>query len=166
MVACSFTVWFYRHYLGGLLPLLAFLWICGAQNLSQLRTKNLSWGRPVFRLSLVLLLTLPWGLMAIAPDSGERAGPFAMNRHNIQQELLALHGKDLVLVTYLNHEKVDEEWVYNSADIDRSEIVWAHDLGKSENENLIRYFSNRRIWRLEINRDQPQLTEIPTVQAP
>jgi hypothetical protein len=39
------------------------------------------------------------------------------------------------------------EYVYNAADIDGSEIVWARDMGAEQNRALLAYFNERRIWR-------------------
>ena len=47
-----------------------------------------------------------------------------------------------------NHSPHDE-WVYNSADIDRSKIVWARDIPGRDKTALLQYFSNRTIWVVE-----------------
>ena len=39
-----------------------------------------------------------------------------------------------------------EEWVYNGADIDAQDIIWAHDLGAVENARLLEYYKDRKIW--------------------
>jgi hypothetical protein len=54
----------------------------------------------------------------------------------------------LILVHYLPSHSVAEEWVYNRADIDRSRVVWARDLG-ADNKKLFEYFSDRKFWCLE-----------------
>ena len=47
----------------------------------------------------------------------------------------------------------DHEWIYNEADIDRAKVVWAHDMGTTENCKLVEYFKDRVIWSLTIERD-------------
>jgi hypothetical protein len=44
---------------------------------------------------------------------------------------------------------VVQEWVYNGADIDAARVIWAHDRGAAENENLLKYFADRTIWLFE-----------------
>ena len=39
------------------------------------------------------------------------------------------------------------EWVYNGADIDAQEVVWARALGPKRNRELLEYFSDRHAWR-------------------
>jgi len=41
------------------------------------------------------------------------------------------------------------EWVYNQADIDNAKIVWARDMGPTDNVELIRYFKDRSVWLLQ-----------------
>src|SRR5579875_570979 len=48
------------------------------------------------------------------------------------------------------------EWVYNSADIDSQKVIWAHDMGPEKNEELIRYYKDRRAWLLFADDDPPR----------
>jgi hypothetical protein len=60
--------------------------------------------------------------------------------------LRASPGRDLVIVLYGPNHVLHHEWVYNDADIDASEIVWARDMGPGENQRLLEYFRDRRAW--------------------
>jgi hypothetical protein len=42
-----------------------------------------------------------------------------------------------------------EEWVYNPANIDAAPVIWALDLGPTENEKLRRYYAGRSFWRFK-----------------
>ncbi len=53
------------------------------------------------------------------------------------------------------------DWVYNVADIDASKIVWALDLGPVDNQELINYFSMRKIWILDPKGTPPTLMPYP-----
>jgi hypothetical protein len=154
MTACSFTVWFSRYYLGCLLPFLCLLACLGARRLSLFRWHGAPWGLQLFRASLWMLLLLQLFLLVAAPAARERTGAFAAHRMEIEDSLRALPGDDLVFVTYTPEASVHEEWVYNHADIDRTPVVWVHSLGAAEDEKLMRYFSDRRIWRLEVGEKQ------------
>jgi hypothetical protein len=84
-------------------------------------------------------------------------------RHAVRDRLLATPGKQLVFVRYrVGH--AFEEWVYNAADIDASQIVWARDLGADENEKLRRYYPDRTSWLLQPDVRPPLL--VPYVQQP
>ena len=74
-------------------------------------------------------------------DGRERAG--------VLRELAAKGGRHLVLVRYrLTHDSGDE-WVYNSADIDHSPVVWAREMDPTSNRTLVRYFQDRQIWLVQ-----------------
>ena len=49
-----------------------------------------------------------------------------------------------------------DEWVYNNADIDRSQVVWARELDRESNAELMRYFSGRRVWLVQPDTPGPQ----------
>jgi len=46
-----------------------------------------------------------------------------------------------------------DEWVYNSADIDASPIIWAHDLGPQANAELLRYYPDRSSWIVDVGQE-------------
>jgi len=57
--------------------------------------------------------------------------------------------RHLVIVRYTPDHNPHQEWVYNSADIDGSSVVWARDMGEAANADLIHYYRDRKIWLLE-----------------
>jgi hypothetical protein len=57
--------------------------------------------------------------------------------------------RHLIIVRYTKEKTPHEEWVYNRADIDGADVVWAHDMGADENRKLTRYFRDRKIWLFE-----------------
>lgn len=57
--------------------------------------------------------------------------------------------KQLVVVHYSRYHSPDQEWVYNGADIDGSKVVWAREMDPSSDAELVRYFKDREVWRLD-----------------
>lgn len=80
-------------------------------------------------------------------------------RFAIQQSLSSQPGKQLVIVHYAPQHSPDQEWVYNQADIDRSPVVWARDMGPEANRELIDYFHDRHVWLLNV--DQLPIVPVP-----
>jgi hypothetical protein len=110
----------------------------------------------------VLLLTLPVCLLAVAAvkqDAGdlnlqlaywERAAEWHRDaRAYIAEWLSRRAGKQLVMVRYRPFHEVNQEWVYNGADIDGSKIVWAREVDPQSDAELLRYFHDRETWLLE-----------------
>jgi hypothetical protein len=71
----------------------------------------------------------------------------------IARELCEMPGKQLVIVHYSSSHNVHDDWINNRADIDRSKVVWARDMGENQNRELLLYFKNRRAW--SVNADDP-----------
>ena len=67
-------------------------------------------------------------------------------RQAIYERLLREEGKDLIMVRYLPDHNLHVEWVYNRADIDKAEVVWARELSPQQNKSLIDYFKDRKVW--------------------
>jgi hypothetical protein len=71
-----------------------------------------------------------------------------LSRAEIEYKLRQMPGQQLVLVRYGPRHDLDLEWVWNDADIDRSKVVWARDMGNEANQELLNYFKDRRVWRI------------------
>jgi hypothetical protein len=70
-------------------------------------------------------------------------------------------GRHLVIVRYSAAHAPHLEWVHNRADIDGSKVIWARDMGREQNAELLRYFQERRIWLVEANLTPPRLSGYP-----
>ena len=90
-----------------------------------------------------------------------QASPQSFGRASILAELQRFPGRHLVLVRYKPDRIPFAEWVYNQADIDASNVVWARELSPAENWNLIHYFRDRSLWLLEADEKPPRLSRFP-----
>jgi hypothetical protein len=84
-----------------------------------------------------------------------------LKRARILAQLERDSGRDLVIVRYRADHEIFEEWVYNKADIDNSKVVWARDMGAAGNEELVRYYEDRRVWLLEPDETPPKGSPYP-----
>lgn len=55
----------------------------------------------------------------------------------------------LVFVRYSAQHNVNDEWVYNHANISNSHVVWARDLGREHNLLLLQAMAGRVTWLVE-----------------
>jgi hypothetical protein len=69
--------------------------------------------------------------------------------------------RHLVFVHYGPAHVDHREWVYNSADIDGSRVVWAREMSTEENSELRAYFSDRRCWVVFADENPPRVEKCP-----
>ncbi len=87
-------------------------------------------------------------------------------RAQIVRALQNAPGQHLILVRYGKTHVPDNEWVYNAADIDHAKVVWARDMGEHDNEELVQYFKNRKVWIVEPDTWPVRLEPSPSYSAP
>jgi hypothetical protein len=73
------------------------------------------------------------------------------NKARIAAQLAEVPGNHLVFVRAKTDPDNELQWIYNDADIDRSRIVWARDLGSETNAKLVKYYSARDVWIVDPN---------------
>jgi hypothetical protein len=89
-----------------------------------------------------------WAGMWYGPDH------FGTERAKIEDQLERLPGKQLAIVRYSGTHNSMDEWVYNSANIDSSKVIWAREMDAANNDKLLRYYNDRQVWLV-----QPDLPE-------
>ena len=89
-----------------------------------------------------------WSGMWYGPDH------FGTERAKIEDQLERLPGKQLAIVRYSDAHNSMDEWVYNSANIDNSKVIWAREMDGANNDKLLRYYNDRQVWLV-----QPDLQE-------
>lgn len=96
-----------------------------------------------------------WNLVWYGPQH------FGVERAQMEAWLERQPGEQLVIVRYFgNHYPVDE-WVYNRANIDGSKVVWAREMDAADNQELIHYYRNRRVWLVEPDAIPARITPYP-----
>jgi hypothetical protein len=83
------------------------------------------------------------------------------DRARILAQLQREPGRHLVIVRYSPAHDLRMEWVYNCADIDASKVIWARDMGREQNAEMLKYFAGRRIWLVEPDLTPPRLSPYP-----
>jgi hypothetical protein len=162
-VGLLLVVYFEPHYAA---PMTATLLVLLVQAMRHLRQWTCL-GRPVgIGLSrVVVLLVLANVPLYVAETIKQPPLDEAWNvsRARIIKHLEATPDSHLVIVRYTEHHTVDDEWVYNAADVDHSKVVWARDIPDQNIQPLLDYFRGRKIWLLDADASPPQLQ--PYTQA-
>ncbi len=83
------------------------------------------------------------------------------NKARIAAVLDTIPGNHLVFVKAKTDEYNLLQWIYNGADIDRSRIVWARDLGPEKDAELVRYYAERQVWMVDPNVEPATCVRFP-----
>lgn len=142
------------HYAAPLIVTLFLIAALSLRRLDLLRIGNFAAGRPI--VLLVFLVICAQASLSISSLNDTLTDPLTPPRRSaLIQKLEALPGNHLVIIHYPQQEtwNVFQEWVYNSADPDRSRIVFAHDLGPALLPSLLTYYASRQTWILDFSTD-------------
>jgi hypothetical protein len=82
-------------------------------------------------------------------------------RAYINEWLSRRHAGELVIVRYSSSHDVNQEWVYNGADIDSSKVVWAREVDPSSDAQLLKYFHDREVWLLRADVNPQRVVPYP-----
>jgi hypothetical protein len=157
LFALMLVTWFSPHYLG---PLTATAFALVLQGMRHVRLWHFG-GRPV-GVGLTRMAVLSAAILAPFNQIGEMT-PFEKPddiayRVRFIDQLDHMPGKHLVVVRYSPQHYVLREWVYNSADIDNSKVVWAREIPGVSLQPLFDYFRGRQVWLVEPDSTPPRLT--------
>jgi hypothetical protein len=151
------------HYLAPITALIVCFVVQGLRHVRAWRWQGKPSGAFLCR-AVVVICVLMVPLQALLPSPlptwpAWRQGP---ERARILSQLNSLPGDHLVIVHYSPNHDYRMDWVYNEADIDGSKVVWARDMGAAKNQELVRYFKDRRVWIVEPDVKPPRLSPYPT----
>jgi hypothetical protein len=139
--------YFEPHYAA---PMAAAFYIVVVQAMRHMRHWEIR-GRPagIFLTRLIVLLCIARvGVLALEAYRHPLLN-WSIRRATIVKSLRDTPGKHLVVVRYAHDHDVHREWVYNAADIDKSEIVWAREIPGVDPKPLFEYFRDRKVWLVE-----------------
>jgi hypothetical protein len=159
VVMCLET-WRHPHYAAPGLGLLLVLVCLGARQLACWRLIGPRVGRSIVWSVAILVATS--AISSRTDDIAAEEPRWERHRVKLIHALRERPGDHLVIVQYPPGHNGYVEWVYNDADIDRSRIVFARDMGASKNARLLDYFHNRQVWLLTFPTSDGQLEPYPT----
>lgn len=162
VVALSVETWNMPHYFAPATCALYLVLVQGMRSLWRWSPAGRPLGRatvraiPMLACAMILLrLTAAAAHVQIEPAWPRND----FGRAIIERQLDRLPGRQLVIVVYGRGHDFDHEWVFNRADIDAAKIVWARDMGEGANQELVRYFKDRRMWKVNADAVPPQLEQ-------
>jgi hypothetical protein len=167
------NAWLFPHYLA---PFAGGLYVFLLQAMRHLR----AWrpGRQPYGLALVRILPVLCVLLAGVrvfaaplgiginrwPTMWYGTEPLGLARARVANELESRSGLQLAIVRYSATHSVFDDWVYNAADVDKAKVVWAREMDRPHNAELLKYFGDRGVWLVEPDSTPPRIT--PYVFSP
>jgi len=156
----AFTSWFHPHYFA---PALGIYYLLLIKSIIFLTSDKNEWVRKggTVAIAILLILTLVNANFFANRHPGYINGTeeYIKKKYQIINELEQTDQGHLILVKYNEDHLLQEEWVYNPADIDGSKVLWARYRSPDKTEELIEYFQDRKIWM--INPDQRPVKLLP-----
>jgi hypothetical protein len=156
LTAEMFVTWLNPHYVALSFGLCLLIFVTGLRTLNLWCVGNRRVGAGI--VSMVLFLTLASLPARMAHPETLTTGDsqYGYKRAAIADKLNSLGGHHLIFVRYGPTHFINEEWVYNDADIDNSAIVWAREVNPPEDKLLLDYFKDRRVWVLYVDTLSPE----------
>ena len=167
-IGTNFYPYFFQHYIAAVACLMVLASVTALETLSRVKLR----GWPAGREAALLLLFLCaahflffYGVRLFGDEGTVRSVARyegwdyinigdAEGRRAVQRRLDQIPGQLLVFVRY-GPSHMFQEWMHNDADIDAARIVWADDLGDTENETLLDYYPGRAAWSSNRTRSRP-----------
>jgi hypothetical protein len=169
-IGLSANVWLFPHYLAPFTCAVYALLLQGMRHLRVWRPGGLPRGEAIVRAIPIVCLVLA-GVRLFAsplnvsiprwPTMWYGTEPLGLPRARVQAELEGFSGPQLAIVRYSPDHAPFDDWVYNAADIDRSHVVWAREMGSEDNARLLRYFHDRTVWLVEPDARPPAISPYP-----
>ena len=152
---------FLGHYLAPVCSAYLIVVAAGLEALERWRVR-LRWAGAIVVILVAGLALGSWVSNIAGVARAARRGPMGIEtRPLLIQKLQGQGGRHLVIVRYAAKHSGHAEWVYNRADIDHSDIVWAREMGGQQNQELLDYYRDRKVWLLEPDMNPMALTPYP-----
>jgi hypothetical protein len=157
-LAYLLLAWILPHYIAPALCVVFAMIVTGMRHLRLFQPRGMALGLFFSRLIVIGLFLQTANAVVTGNEDPIGIGGVRMEeRAALVQRLNAMPGKHLVFVHYSAKHNVHDEWVYNSADIATSKIVWARELDEQQNRKLVEYYKDRQAWIIEADRMMPPL---------
>jgi hypothetical protein len=164
--------WLIPHYFAAVMPAFYALGLQMMRHLRQWKPGGQPVGLAIQRLTVALCFMLagvrlgaePMNLSLAKWPSGSWAatwhgpGRLGVERRQIEDKLNQLPGKQLILVRYSPEHSSLDEWVYNAPDIDNSKVIWAREMDKVNNQEIMDHYKERTVWLVQPDSKPVSLT--------
>lgn len=156
---------FFPHYIAAYSCVIFFLTLRGMMTLRHWSFRGIAAG-PLVLLFLTMggaitdLRVFPFDEILLH-GHGRQAGL----RVQVSDKLLRFGGRHVVFVRYGANHNFKDEWIYNSADVDASPIVWCRAIDATGDTEVTQYYKDRKFWVADVDRDTVRVSRYPGAPA-
>ena len=154
--------WFMPHYAAPAFPVFVVILVQAFRYLRRFkfpgRPVGIGWTRV---LVLCALFMIPSCILDNLASPGDRmclSLVYDWQRAKIVSQLNSTPGDHLIIVQYSPGHRPHRDWVFNSADIDHSKIVWAREIPGVSLAPLLAYYPQRQVWSVDPDAVPPVLS--------
>ncbi len=146
---------FFPHYQAPAFGLYLFAMVFGMQRLRRMKWIESIGKKPFLLLFSLMVVSL---FYAGRHRFEHQISGLAPLRSIVLEVLAERGGKYVVIKRDSEKPYLSYDWVYNDADIDQAQVIWARDLG-DKNEVLMGYYADREILYLDWGKDVFRLVD-------
>jgi hypothetical protein len=166
LAGLALETWVMPHYAAPVTALVCVILLLAMRHLFVWRWRRIPAGR--FVVWAVGIVAVASFIATFVQQVWIERPRWGAGRANLIAQLKQDGMRHLVIVRYgplysTEHKWAYWEWVYNEADIDSAQVVWAREMNKDQNLKLLKYFKDRKVWLLELDQSDsaPMLAPYP-----
>jgi hypothetical protein len=166
----AMDTWVMPHYAAPVVGLVIVLLMQAMRHLRLWQWSGMPAGK--FLVWTFWVVAMAFSTVAFAQRMNDTPANWGIERARVLAGLQADGRRHLLIVRYgtldIPYERGYREWVYNEADIDGAQVVWAREMDAEQNRKLLEYFNDRSVWLIEVDQydSPPKLLQYPLVASP
>jgi hypothetical protein len=170
LAGMAMETWVMPHYAAPVVGLVIVLLMQAMRHLRLWQWSGMPAGK--FLVWTFWVVAMAFSTVAFAQRMNDTPANWGIERARVLAGLQADGRRHLLIVRYgtldIPYERGYREWVYNEADIDGAQVVWAREMDAEQNRKLLEYFNDRSVWLIEVDQydSPPKLLQYPLVASP
>ena len=169
LAGMAVETWVMPHYAAPIVGLVIVLLVQAMRHLRLWQWDGMPVGK--FLVWTFWAIAMAFSTAAFAQRMNETPANWGIERARVLAQLRADGRRHLAIVRYgtldIPYERGYREWVYNEADIDGAQVVWAREMDAAQNRKLLEYFQDREVWLVEVDQydSPPKVAPYPVESA-
>jgi hypothetical protein len=157
------TPWMRTHYLAPIVPLWILFVVYAIRAMARVKLPTLRW-RPPRLLPATVAIGLIIGSTVYSIHTNVLTATLLREKTNGRQTVIdatrRVPGQHIIFVFYTLGPQDHYEWVYNGAELDEQDVIWAHMREPEQDMELVNHYPDRSVWMLTVSNDEFHLRAV------